>query len=90
MLVLPGSKAFSPARFARRAEALASAVPGAVLEEARFVHFASISSELDPRESEVLGALLQYGPQQNGALSGTNGSLFLVVPRPGTISPWSS
>ncbi|MFP6664127.1 MAG: phosphoribosylformylglycinamidine synthase [Deltaproteobacteria bacterium] len=90
MLVLRGSKAFSPARFARRAEALAAAVPGAVLEEARFVHFVLVAGQLEAHEGDVLDALLRYGPQRDEASASPKGTLFLVVPRPGTISPWSS
>lgn len=55
---------------------------------AEFVHFADVSEALDSGESEVLARLLTYGPaiEQHDP----DGTLLLVVPRPGTISPWSS
>lgn len=39
-------------------------------------------------ESKTLEALLQYGPKEQDVDKA--GVLLLVVPRPGTISPWSS
>ena len=55
---------------------------------AEFVHFADVSEALNSGESEVLARLLTYGPaiEQHDP----DGTLLLVVPRPGTISPWSS
>ena len=55
---------------------------------AEFSHFAHLSAELSADESEVLAKLLTYGPTiEEHEPSGT---LLLVTPRPGTISPWSS
>ena len=55
---------------------------------AEFVHFANLSEDLSGKESDVLAKLLTYGPtiEQHEH----KGTLLLVVPRPGTISPWSS
>ncbi len=55
---------------------------------AEFVHFADLSSSLSDSETDVLVRLLTYGPAMTGQQC--EGELFLVTPRPGTISPWSS
>ena len=55
---------------------------------AEFVHFADLSAELDDAARATLGKLLTYGPTI--AEHAPTGHLFLVTPRPGTISPWSS
>ncbi|PIE43117.1 MAG: phosphoribosylformylglycinamidine synthase [Gammaproteobacteria bacterium] len=54
---------------------------------AEFMHFVD-SDELTPEETSRLDKLLTYGPRFQ--VEELNGLLFLVVPRPGTISPWSS
>ena len=55
---------------------------------AEFTHFAHVSAELNAEESQVLAKLLTYGPTI--AEHEPAGTLLLVTPRPGTISPWSS
>ncbi|WP_448555126.1 phosphoribosylformylglycinamidine synthase [Thalassotalea montiporae] len=55
---------------------------------AEFSHFAHLSAELSTDESNVLAKLLTYGPTIEEHQP--NGTLLLVTPRPGTISPWSS
>ncbi|QXC37138.1 phosphoribosylformylglycinamidine synthase [Aeromonas jandaei] len=55
---------------------------------AEYVHFAELSSPLSPPERATLGQLLRYGPTIPEHTP--SGQLFLVTPRPGTISPWSS
>jgi phosphoribosylformylglycinamidine synthase len=55
---------------------------------AEFVHFADLSAPLSPEARTTLGKLLTYGPTI--AEHTPTGLLFLVTPRPGTISPWSS
>jgi len=55
---------------------------------AEFTHFAHLKDSLSDDESNVLAKLLTYGPTiEEHEPSGT---LLLVTPRPGTISPWSS
>ena len=56
--------------------------------EARYIHFADIAEPLTNGHTEVLKSLLDYGPQ--GGMDDPQGQLFLVIPRFGTISPWSS
>ena len=55
---------------------------------AEYVHFADLTAALDSNEADVLNSLLTYGPQL--AEHVPEGQLILTVPRPGTISPWSS
>ena len=84
MLILPGSSALSPFR----KEKLMQAHPAVVALGSRFVHFADLSAALEDDQQAVLARLMQYGPA--GTEEGMEGELLLVVPRPGTISPWSS
>ncbi|MBW2231042.1 MAG: phosphoribosylformylglycinamidine synthase [Deltaproteobacteria bacterium] len=89
MLHLRGAPAHSPSRTLRLQRSIQAEVPALRALQAEFVHFAQLSEPLDERELEVLERLLDYGPrsEQTGSPSG---KLQLVVPRLGTISPWSS
>ena len=93
MLVVEGGNALSSARLARRLAQVRAQLPQIVALEARFVHFARLEAALDEAQRQRLERLLTYGPRaanpagpavQNGE------ALLLVVPRLGTISPWSS
>ncbi|MGL5038981.1 MAG: hypothetical protein ACRC6D_02480, partial [Aeromonas sp.] len=59
---------------------------------AEYVHFADVATPLSPPERARLGQLLQPGTQAGPLIPSPLPSalLFLVTPRPGTISPWSS
>ena len=60
----------------------------------RFVHFCELScesaSELSDESQKVLQSVLTYGPQSTAGEVAAGDLLRLVVPRAGTISPWSS
>jgi phosphoribosylformylglycinamidine synthase len=88
MLTLPGAAALSPFRLQRLLGILRAIIPGIHALNARFVHFADVEDVLDAHERDVLDRLLTYGPRR--AAVEERGHLFLVVPRPGTVSPWSS
>ncbi|RYZ01938.1 MAG: phosphoribosylformylglycinamidine synthase [Myxococcales bacterium] len=88
MLILSGSPAFTPARLARKLERLKQVAPGVTALTARFLHFVDLAAPLGDEEARVLAKLLEYGPRLAG--SDVTGSSFVVVPRLGTISPWSS
>jgi len=88
MLTLPGAAALSPFRLQRLLVTLRASVPGVRALNAQFVHFADVDRALDARETDVLGRLLTYGPRR--ASVDERGDLFLVLPRAGTVSPWSS
>ncbi|MFT5484655.1 MAG: phosphoribosylformylglycinamidine synthase, partial [Halieaceae bacterium] len=53
-----------------------------------FVHFVNCKKELTTIEQGILERLLEYGEASSAVVS--KGQLFLVTPRPGTISPWAS
>ncbi|WP_407332396.1 phosphoribosylformylglycinamidine synthase [Enterovibrio sp. 27052020O] len=55
---------------------------------AEYIHFADVSTALSADEKQKLDRLLTYGPTI--AEHAPAGTLILVTPRPGTISPWSS
>lgn len=57
------------------------------VSNARFLHFVDCERALDPAEEEILAELLDYAPTADEP---TPGPSVLVVPRLGTISPWSS
>jgi phosphoribosylformylglycinamidine synthase len=88
MLVMRGAPALSAFRHDKLLSALQSAVPTVSGVYAEFYHFADVSSPLTEEEQTVLTRILKYGPKSE--VQDANGPLFLVVPRPGTISPWSS
>jgi phosphoribosylformylglycinamidine synthase len=91
MLILPGSSALSAFRIQKLLAALRSVNPAVQSLTARYVHFAQTQRALSSNEQQILDALLTYGPYDTGStLNGSQGQLVLVVPRPGTISPWSS
>ena len=90
MLQIPGPPALSAFRLAKlldRLTALDSAVLGL---DARFMHFAELAQPLGAEEQRVLAQLLAYGPRLPAPQDAEAGECLLVVPRPGTISPWSS
>ncbi len=89
-LALPGRRAVSSFRLAKLLEALVAARPAAAIVglAARYRHYVDLSGPLDARGRDVLERLLTYGPREVGA--SPRPPDFVVVPRPGTISPWSS
>jgi phosphoribosylformylglycinamidine synthase len=89
MLQLAGPVALSAFRIAKLLERLGARDPAVAGLEARYVHFVDLARTLGAPERQVLEALLTYGPRQP-AVAGGAGECLLVVPRLGTISPWSS
>ncbi|SHE93557.1 phosphoribosylformylglycinamidine synthase [Microbulbifer donghaiensis] len=87
MLVLRGAPALSKFRHQKLLNQLRALQPAIGDVYAEFVHFAD-SKKLDKKEQALLERLLQYGPTEEKHQP--EGELLLVVPRPGTISPWSS
>ncbi len=88
MLQIGGSAAFSPFRLAKLLESLLVIEPPISSVHAEFVHFVDLERRLSESEHTVLGKLLDYG--EIPASDSSDGSLLIVTPRPGTISPWSS
>ncbi len=95
MLELQGAPALSAFRHAKLLADLRAVVPEVESLDAHYVHFVDHHDELDDEARQVLDRLLDYGiqhPESRDADQNTpaDGHLFLVVPRIGTISPWSS
>jgi len=95
MLQLRGAAGLSEFRLKKLLNAAQRHVPELVTINAVFVHFVDIDVALDEKQHSVLERLLQYGEcaarTENTTDTHTGTALsLLVVPRPGTISPWSS
>ncbi|MCB9611988.1 MAG: phosphoribosylformylglycinamidine synthase [Sandaracinus sp.] len=88
MLVLPGSAAFSPARLEALLTRLREHAPGLRGVSARYVHFVDVATPPNSDEQRVLEALLTYGPKAD--TKEREGDERVVVPRLGTVSPWST
>ena len=88
MLELRGAPALSPFRLAKLLEQLQGRVPQVSGVYSEFFHLVDVEGELSASEVDVLGRLLTYGPKL--AAEQPQGEVFVVVPRLGTISPWSS
>jgi phosphoribosylformylglycinamidine synthase len=88
MLCLRGAPAFSEFRLAKLRDRLSDAGLRDGGLYAEHMHFVDLERGLDAAEQAVLERLLRYGPSLPEHEPA--GRLLLVVPRPGTISPWSS
>jgi len=88
MLRLRGCPALSAFRLNKLLTNLRQCVPSISGIDVEFMHFAWLESKLLEDEQRILERLLEYGPVN--AEQAPAGQLILVVPRPGTISPWSS
>ena len=90
LLALPGRSAASSFRLAKLLDSLRAARPATdvVALAASYRHYVELDQPLAPEARTVLDRLLTYGPADDRPPAGA--PAFVVVPRPGTISPWSS
>ncbi len=88
MLSLRGAPALSEFRLRKLKRRLSEALGRPLGVYAELMHFAQLEQRLGGAERALLEGLLRYGPRLAG--HEPVGSLVLVVPRPGTLSPWSS
>jgi phosphoribosylformylglycinamidine synthase len=88
MITLPGAPALSEFRLQKLRQKLSDIDPGIGSVSARFVHFVDHDASLDDEALAILQRLLEYGPRLEDRE--VDGRLFLVLPRIGTRSPWSS
>ncbi|MCZ6560046.1 MAG: phosphoribosylformylglycinamidine synthase, partial [Gammaproteobacteria bacterium] len=88
IIQLPGATALSRFRLQRLLIQLQEQVPGVQGVSARFLHFAELSKPLNETQQEVLEKIPSYGPARKTVSE--SGEYILVLPRTGTISPWSS
>jgi len=86
--IVRGAPALSEFRTEKLLQRLQAAELPVTEVYAEFMHFVDVAQALDDASREVLGKLLSYGPSMAQHLP--EGSLQVVVPRQGTISPWSS
>ena len=87
VLTLPGAIALSPFRVEKLLASLPRPLAEAITIDTRFVHFVALAAPLEASETAVLEKLLTYGTPATGVPVGV---LLLVLPRFGTVSPWSS
>ncbi len=82
----------APARSKFRLQKLSTTLANLGVETeyiyAEFVHFVDEEDDISERDMELLERLLSYGPR--ATYDDRPGFEHVVVPRPGTISPWSS
>jgi len=88
ILKLRGSAALSAFRLDKLNAQLASLHPSLRVLHAEYWHFAELDDGLSRDAETILQRLLDYGERDKAGTD--NGTLVLVVPRVGTISPWSS
>jgi phosphoribosylformylglycinamidine synthase len=88
MLTLRGAPALSDFRLQKLQERLRTGAGLPLRIYAELMHFVDSERGLTGAELAVLERLLRYGPSLPA--HAPEGRLVLVVPRPGTISPWSS
>ena len=86
ILFLRGNPAFSDFRLQGLQQRIQAVVPAATLISAEYWHLVKLGSALGAEDRRQLAALLE----ERTAEDGVGGELFLVTPRIGTISPWSS
>lgn len=90
MMILPGAPALSAFRRDKLCGQLQTLLAAEVSVTADFVHFADLAEPLSEAQQTVLAKLLEYGPRGARSANSDSDYQFVVVPRPGTISPWSS
>ena len=87
MLVLAGGEALSQFRREKLLARIQQVFPQATGVAATFVHIVELDGALSGEQQATLEALLSYGPVPSAVVPDSD---LVVVPRPGTTSPWSS
>ncbi|MDE2090255.1 MAG: phosphoribosylformylglycinamidine synthase, partial [Gammaproteobacteria bacterium] len=88
MLRLRGGRALSDFRLQKLMAAIRGRVPELSGVYVEYIHFIDLERALHPGAEAVLARLLSYGP--HSVPEQPRGQPLLVVPRLGTVSPWSS
>src|SRR4030095_5392717 len=91
ILSLAARPASSPFRLAKLLQSLSHAHSAHRITgiAATYWHFVELRRPLGAAQRSTLDRLLTYGPEAVSSAPAA-GTELLVVPRPGTISPWSS
>ncbi len=87
MVISEGISALSDFRKSKLLERIQAIDPKAKSVEAEYIHFASTQQKLNYQQKSQFDKLTSYGDSFSGS---RDGLLIFVVPRAGTISPWSS
>jgi phosphoribosylformylglycinamidine synthase len=87
---LIGKAALSSFRLDKLRIALAATKSGVTLEDTRHCYFIELSADLSADEAILLNRLLGLDKGAGEPASACSAQTLLVVPRLGTISPWSS
>jgi len=87
-IALRGRNALSDFRLRKLLSSLRDVAPGVSGLAAEYWHFVETHRVLTADERRILQRVLDYGPVNDGIEH--SGRLLLVIPRFGTISPWSS
>jgi phosphoribosylformylglycinamidine synthase len=95
VLIIPGRSALSSARKATLLAKVREVSPHVTSIDARWVHLVVASRELTAEELTQLGHMLSYGPVEapqrpSRRLETVETASFVITPRIGTVSPWSS
>lgn len=93
IVVFPGARALSSFREKKLQDQIIQISGVLQLTRCSYLHFVNVSSTLDQEEQKTLEQLLAYGDLNSipESIDEENKEhLLLVVPRFGTISPWSS
>jgi phosphoribosylformylglycinamidine synthase len=88
MLTFSGAPALIDFRLDKVLAAVRERVPHVTAVDTRYLHFVDLTAPLSDAERKVVEALLHYGPATHA--TAPQGELLLVLPRFGTVSPWSS
>ncbi len=88
MLTFSGAPALSDFRLRKLLAVLREHVPQVEAVDSRYLHFVETRAALTRNRARDIEALLRYGPAV--AAGEPAGEPILVVPRFGTVSPWSS
>ncbi len=88
MLQLTGGPAFSSFRSHKLLQKIQSLVPDVQAFNATFIHFVDLEQSLNDDQTELLSKLLEYTGSIPALLNSQHS--FWIVPRLGTISPWST
>ena len=89
MQALLGASALSAFKLKKLQESVRSSLPAVKTLSAQFVHLVDSNSVLSSAKQSNLEGLLAYGEYPTANTEDSD-LLRFVVPRPGTISPWSS
>jgi len=87
MLKITGTAALSPFRINNLLHHLQAIAPAITGLSACYLHIVDVEGELSGPQREILQRLLDDGPTFN---HDSDGLRLMVIPRPGTQTPWSS